>query len=143
MFDFCTKRFLLKKCIEWYIYFSPKNNTGFSKFWGSTKKNKIFSVSLKDRLLIEKGANVNAKNKYGITPLLELCKSYRTDKLMLRIVRILIGSGADVNAVDDYRKSPLHFLCENEKNDNLKDIFKLLIEKGADVNAKNYLSSSI
>jgi len=35
MFDFGTKRFLLKNCIEWYIYFFQKNNTGFSKFWGS------------------------------------------------------------------------------------------------------------
>jgi len=41
MFGFCTKRFLLKKCIEWYIYFHPKNNTEFSKFWGSTKKRKL------------------------------------------------------------------------------------------------------
>lgn len=59
------------------------------------------------QLLIDSGANVNSKDKYGSTPLHELCKNYRENNLIY--VARLIENGADVNP-DGY-ESPLFLLC--------------------------------
>ncbi|MGJ4751420.1 ankyrin repeat domain-containing protein [Leptospira kmetyi] len=78
------------------------------------------------RSLIEKGENINAKNKNGFTPL-HLAKNLETAKL-------LIQSGADVNARDkDSGNTPFHVSIQF----NQTRIAKLLIENGADINAKN------
>jgi len=72
------------------------------------------------------GADVNAKNQRGWTPL--FTAAYYGHK---EIVELLISKGADVNAKTDKGGStPLHTA------DN-KEIAELLIAEGADVNAKN------
>ncbi len=86
------------------------------------------------RLLIERGANVNAKDKDGNTALMMAVKNGYLDKIQL-----LIANGADVNARDNKGSSvlmqnaadtaPLGFI---ERNANF---VQLLIESGADVNA--------
>ena len=54
------------------------------------------------------------------------------------LVHLLIECGADVNAITAVpRWTPLHLLCENYKNDNLIEIVKLLIEKGAKVDEQS------
>ena len=46
-------------------------------------------------LLISKGADVNAKDKYGMTPLLRAAEGgYK------KIIELLIAKGADVNAMN-------------------------------------------
>ncbi len=80
------------------------------------------------KLLLEKGANVNAKDKYGDTPLLRATKQRH-----LEIVKLLLDKGADVNEKDKYGDTPLLSAVEI---DHL-EIVKLLLEKGANVNAKN------
>lgn len=72
------------------------------------------------KLLIEKGADVNAKDHLGYPPLFCI-----TD---IDILRFLIEKGADVNPKDCYA-NPLHWVQTLEKAE-------LLIEKGADVNHK-------
>jgi ankyrin repeat protein len=47
------------------------------------------------QLLLEKGADVNAKNKYGRTALI-----YATERGYTEIVQLLLEKGADVNAKD-------------------------------------------
>ncbi len=74
-------------------------------------------------LLISKGADVNAKNENGQTPLFDAAVAGHKE-----IVELLIANGANVNAKNDYGTTPLH----NSK----KEIVELLIAKGADVNAK-------
>ena len=69
------------------------------------------------------GADVNAKNDSGLTPL-----HYAESK---EIAEILITAGADVNAGG--QMTPLHYAASDGK----KEIAELLIANGADVNAQS------
>jgi len=82
---------------------------------------------------LDKGANVNAKDKNGATPLHRAAWFGHKE-----IVELLIAKGADVNAKDDSQSSnyvgtPLN--CAAWKGH--KEIAELLIDNGADVNAKS------
>lgn len=56
-------------------------------------------------ILLSHGANVNAVDNYGLTPLHSVCWGYNTD-----IVRLLLENGADVSALDQDGNTPLHCL---------------------------------
>ena len=74
------------------------------------------------QILLKHGADVNAKDSDGLTPI------FRTPKYEL--VKVLIEHGADVNASSNRGNTPLHTKSRPE-------VIKLLLEHGADVNAKN------
>ena len=76
------------------------------------------------KLLIAKGADVDAKDNDGWTPLI----SARTKE----IAELLIAKGADVDAKDNDGWTPLHNAVVNRP----KEVTELLIAKGSDVNAK-------
>ncbi|MDD5007115.1 MAG: ankyrin repeat domain-containing protein [Syntrophorhabdaceae bacterium] len=80
------------------------------------------------RTLIEKGANVNAKDSDGYTALLWAAYYGNTD-----VVRALIEKGADVNAQNKRKQTPLHLAADKGHTNTAR----LLVEKGADVNAKD------
>lgn len=87
------------------------------------------------QLLIEKGADVNAKtNKTKKTPLHLLCQYYDNDN-GVEIGKLLVEKGADVNTKTQDGWTSLHFLCRYHKNPNLIEFVDLLIKKGADVKA--------
>ena len=79
-------------------------------------------------LLIQEGADVNAADGYGETPLMSSVKEKRED-----IAQILIQAGADVNAKDNGGSSALMTAIIY----NHEDMVQMLIEAGADVNAKD------
>jgi len=68
------------------------------------------------KLLIELGADVNAKNDVGDTPL--IWASYNGDK---ELVKLLIKVGANINAKNKYEKNALYYARIN----NHKDLVKL------------------
>ncbi len=86
------------------------------------------------RLLIAKGANVNAKTvssepvKDSVTP---LHKAARVN--CLDCATILISRGASLNAVTGVGSTPLHIAAMYGN----KDIVKLLLQRGANVNSKD------
>jgi ankyrin repeat protein len=86
-------------------------------------------------VLIEAGADVNAKNKKGKTALM-----YAVQKLSnLEMVKLLIEKGANVNQSDNSGTTPLMVsISESEDYETLD----LLIEKGADLNAKDKLGKT-
>jgi ankyrin repeat protein len=114
--------------------------------------------------LIDQGANVNAKDKNRITPLMIACgyqgqikaqdKSAKTSVPIPvtahpKLAALLIEKGANVNVQDDFGVTPLMAACGYVRLargvDAQKMIFlpantetvKLLLEKGADLNAKD------
>jgi ankyrin repeat protein len=86
------------------------------------------------RFLIENKADVNAREtEGGYTPLHLVCrKNFNMAKNRLEIAVILIAAGADVNAVDDSGTTSLHMAVTG----GLEELARLLIEYGADVNAR-------
>ena len=74
--------------------------------------------------LIEKGADVNATDDNGQTPLHLALHNEHPE-----MAKLLIKKGADVNAKNKWGDTPLHLVLDNP------EIAKLLIEHGADVNA--------
>ena len=104
------------------------------------------------RALIEAGANINAKDKYGKTALMKVALPNKN----LKFLRVLIESGADVNAKDNEGRTALILTCSLEAKVALLPFLKgrialisttffkeaiepvrLLIEAGADINAKD------
>jgi ankyrin repeat protein len=83
--------------------------------------------------LIELGADVNAKDTYDFTPLMECFLSN------ISIARMLIAAGANVNAANKKGKGPLYFAA---RHGNL-EMAKLLLQKGAKVNKKNKINGMI
>ena len=74
---------------------------------------------------IADGADVNAKEEYGGTPLHNAASGGRKE-----VVELLIAAGADMEAKDMGGLTPLHFSAN-------KEIAELLIANGANVNAKS------
>lgn len=88
------------------------------------------------RLLLDAGADVNAREGFGNThlhvfgwsPLHVACKYGCTP-----IAQLLLDNSADVNALGEASETPLHVACLNGH----LDLVRLLLEKGADVNARD------
>jgi ankyrin repeat protein len=83
----------------------------------------------KVRLLLDKGADVNARSKQGRTPLV-IAAAHDGN---IEVMRLLIKKGADVKA-----KSPDGFtaLISAASHGNVEAV-KLLLARGADVNAQS------
>jgi serine/threonine protein kinase len=82
----------------------------------------------KVKKLLKEGANVNAKGKYGWTPLHMAAKNGH-----IEVVKLLIENGAYVNAKGNDGYTPLHDAAWNGHI----EVVKLLIENGAYVNAES------
>ena len=80
------------------------------------------------KLLLELGADINAKNNYGWTALIYAARWGNTDT-----VKLLLELGADINAKNNYGWTALIYAARWGNTDTVK----LLLELGADINAKN------
>lgn len=84
------------------------------------------------KLLLDAGADVNAKNAFAATALLWCAND-------LGKVRLLVAKGADVNARSKQAQTPLLVAAAH---DGASEIVKLLLEKGADAAARGPLNST-
>jgi len=78
-------------------------------------------------LLLESGADVNAKSNSGSTPLHEACEDGH-----LELANMLVENGADIRAKKNDGSTPLHSACE----DGHLEVAMWLVENGADVNTE-------
>jgi len=143
---------------KWFAGFSSK----FSKLLHSLISIMKFEYYLEiAKILIDRGGDVNAKDRDGNTPLHYAVGCFSKDyaKLLidknadvyarnnfgltplhvavregrLEISQLLIENGADVDAKDEYGWTPLHWAVK----EGHQAAVSLLIGKGADVNARN------
>lgn len=85
-------------------------------------------------LLVENGADVNAKTERGITPLHQAVLNGRTN-----IVEFLLKHKAEVNAITSAKITPLMFASGFSYN---PVIARMLIEAGADVNRQDQFGNT-
>jgi ankyrin repeat protein/WD40 repeat protein len=79
--------------------------------------------------LIEKGANVNSRDKDGDTALMIASLSARD----ITTVKVLLARGADVNAKSDDNDTALIYAAADDDS----EILQALLEKGAEMNHQN------
>jgi ankyrin repeat protein len=78
--------------------------------------------------LIEKGADINAANKKGVTPLMQAADNEKDETVKFILEKL---PEKDINIKDNNGKSALIYAVER----NLKEAVKMIIDKKADVNA--------
>ncbi|MCR4623154.1 MAG: ankyrin repeat domain-containing protein [Alphaproteobacteria bacterium] len=126
---------MAKILIDNRFQFIPKD--GISKALTIATRKGYFDVV---KLLIEKGADINAEDSFGCTALMEACSCGHFD-----IAKLLIENGADVNVKDEILRVTALMLANN-KNRSEEDcikIMKLLIENGADTEVENKLTRTV
>ena len=100
--------------------------------WKNDSQEEVFQ---KTKNLIESGADLNATDEMGFTPLMYAASKNYTD-----VVKELILAGADVNAQDRIGNTALMriALLSGMGIHVNPQIVRDLLENGADVNIKNY-----
>jgi hypothetical protein len=84
------------------------------------------------KILIDHGADVNAKNDDGMTALMFAVLNGKIEKMQL-----LISNGADVNAHNEWGQTPLIQACIGVTGSIRKDIVELLVREGANTDVKD------
>ena len=84
------------------------------------------------KLLLENGADADARSDYGRSPLHQAVSPYPNRE----IIELLLEHGADANAADVNGHTALHRMIVRSDPDS--DIVQLLVANGADVNARSF-----
>lgn len=83
------------------------------------------------RTLLQKGADVNAQDRIGDTPLMKVLKQERINK---SVISILLDYGADVHARDAEGYTPLMLAVKNHKS---PEIVEKLVSSGSNISSRN------
>ena len=91
-------------------------------------------------LLLERGANINARNKMGHTPLHRVLFGFDDDAgaSYFDTIQLLLDHGADVDALDNTQSTPLHVASENGHTKAIQ----LLLKYGASVHFQNHVGQT-
>lgn len=110
-----------------------RSNESDSPDWGNTPLHYAARGGHKAaiELLLEHGADINAKNDRGATPLYRAIAS-------AAIVDYLVKRGATVDAKDNLGRTPLHWAA----SEGFAESCEVLLAAGADVNLKDRYSES-
>jgi len=130
------KRFLLKKKNSLSIvnYVDSNGQSGLHKIIKETKaKNRKDIVEF----LISEKVSCSQKDKDGWTPLHCACYCPNTPENYKIIELLLTQDTVQVNVTNDDGNTPLHYFCRNFYDQSCESLFRLFIEKGADVNITN------
>ena len=92
-------------------------------FWVGADERRVLDA-------LEEGANVNAEDGKGLTPLHYASRS-STD---VSVITMLLDLGADVNATSDQGFTPLHVAASGNPNST---VIALLLDRGADIEARD------
>jgi ankyrin repeat protein len=84
------------------------------------------------RRLLRAGADIEAKNVFGATPLI-----MASLKGHLQVVKELREHGADIEATEDRGWTPLHFACELQREVQSLAVVSELLSPGAEMDANN------
>lgn len=85
-------------------------------------------------MLLERGANVNATNLSGKTPVFYCNFNYSVE-----LLNLLVKYGADINIKDKHGNTLLHDDYINCFDEYFEEFLKTLISMGFDINSKNSL----
>jgi ankyrin repeat protein len=104
-------------------------------------------------LLLEHGANINARETTGKTILLTVLsagiprprntlqgpRNLVTHERQLEVAQMLVKRNADINSQDDFGKTPLHYLSCSwiDDEDGVLNLALLLLKRGAEVNIRD------
>ncbi|KAG5750696.1 hypothetical protein H9Q70_006664 [Fusarium xylarioides] len=90
-------------------------------------------------LLLQFGASISALTEKGLTVVDKaLCYEKSSDSTVLRTTKFLLDRGLGVNDRNEQGAAPLHYACVGFR----VGAAMLLIKKGADVNAKDFLGET-
>ena len=106
----------------------PRKETGYS---GSTLLHLAITGDKLDlvKLLLEKGAHLDAKDDYGFTPLLKAVEYGAPEE----VIDLLLKHGANVHVSAEDRKTALHFAAQKDDVKTMKQVIK----KGLPVDAED------
>jgi serine/threonine-protein phosphatase 6 regulatory ankyrin repeat subunit B len=121
-------QFLLKRGADAYA----QDNNGTTPLHLASEYRSLEFV----RTLLNHGAKVNAENSRGETSLHRLLKGQKfvdSECPRVALAQLLLERGANVNTRDKDQITPLHLASDNRSF----DVTQLLVDFGADINAKN------